>query len=112
MVPTHRASARSGSRILRLDHIQRSSRDRPVYRSRPCSRDKSCLSDRAAGQPSILHSLTCESEQFCWQREPDLLHLSGYYERHDRAEPGLSIASDGNCELNALYVSPVLNPAE
>src|SRR5205809_45090 len=92
MVPPHHAPPRSRCRILRLDHIQRSRRDRAIYRSRLYARDKSRLIDNVAGQPSSLHSLAYKSEQFRRQCQPELFALSRHYERYDRVEPQLLIS--------------------
>src|SRR6266516_2638115 len=57
MVPRYHAPPRSRCRILRLDHIQRSRRDRAIYCSGLYARDKSRRNDNVAGRPSSLHSL-------------------------------------------------------
>src|SRR6266702_5858851 len=112
MVPPHHAPPRSRCRILRLDHIQRSRRDRAIYCSRLYARDKSRLNDNVAGQPSILHSLAYESEQFRRQCQPELFALSRHYERYDRVEPQLLISPYRRRSFDDDSVNPSISTAE
>src|ERR1700704_5818802 len=87
MVPPDNATARSRSRILRLNNIQRSRWNRRPNNSRLYDRDQSSLNDGAAGKPCLNHSLTCEPEQFCGKRQPELFSLPRNHKRHHRPEP-------------------------
>ncbi len=112
MDPPHHAPPRSRCRILRLDHIQRSRRDRAVYRSGLYPRDKSRLNDNVAGKPSSLHSLAYKSEQFRRQCQPELFALSRHYERYDRVEPQLLISPYRRRSLDDDSVSSSISTAE
>jgi hypothetical protein len=75
MVPPNDAAARSRRRILRLNHIQRSRRNRRPTNSRLFSRHESSLNDHSAGKPRLNRSITHQPEQFCGKRQPELFAL-------------------------------------
>src|SRR5712692_9910895 len=112
MVPPDNAAARSRSRILRLDNIQRGRRYRRPNNPRLYDRDESSVNDGAAGKPGLNHSLTYQSEQFCGKRQPELFSLPENHECHHRPEPGLRVSTNGIRIINAHSIRSSISPAE
>ncbi len=112
MVPPDDDAARSRRRVLRLNHIQRSRRNRRPNNSRLYSRDESSLNDRSAGKPCLDHSITHQPEQFCGKRQPELFAIPRNHECHDSPEPRLRLSANRIRNINAYSIRPGVSPAE
>ena len=112
MVPPNDAAARSRSRILRLNHIQRSRRNRRPNKSRLYPRHEPRLNDHSPGKPRPNHGITYQPEQFCGKRQPELLSHSSNHQHHDRPEPRLRLSTNRNRIINADSICPILSPTQ
>ncbi len=112
MVPPDNAAARSRSRILRLDNIQRGRRYRRPNDPRLYDRDQSSLNDGAAGKPGLNHSLTRQPEQFCGKRQPELYSLPRNHKRHHRPQPRLRLSTNRIRNINAHSIRASISPTE
>ena len=112
MVPPDHVAAWRRSRVLCLNNIQRSRRNRRPNNTQLYTRHESSLNDHSAGKSRLNHSLTHQSQQFCGKRQPELYSHARNHERHDRPEPRVRLSTNRVRIINTHSVRPSLSPTE